>query len=211
MLSPKKSGSNSDWKKSSCIPTWKEPGEHSRWDNADTSYPEAAYSDPNYSDDDDSMRTPASTIALILKSRSSSTPTTPRHQGPSSWNGQLGSWQSVTEYDTHPHRLFRHWKFQPQQAGIWPTIKDLFFTLILSAGLVVVVNEVLIKLVEKFFLNDLYWFERIAFWTQWKMAVRWLIVVLWILKVVFDAGTVMGKLEIQRNPSLYPRSSFRSS
>jgi hypothetical protein len=179
--------------------------------DSDPNCPDDDNSDPDYSEDDDSLRMPAATVAPIMKSISSSIPPHPRDQVPSSWNGQLGSWESVAEYHSHPTPLFRHWKFQPQRAGIWPTIKDLFFSLLLSAGLVVVMNEVLIKLVEKVFLNGLYWYERIAFWSQWKMVVRWLIVVFWIVKVAFDAGTVKGKLKAQRKPSLCPRTSFRTS
>jgi hypothetical protein len=211
MLSPKKSGSNSNSKKSGCIPTLKEPREHSGSNNSGASYAEVGHSDTGYSVDDDFARMPATASGPSLKAKNSSTPNSSRQQGSSSWNGQPRKWHSVAEYHARPLRHFRHWKFEPEQAGIWPTIKDLLFTLIVLAGLVVVVNEVLIKLVDQFFLNDLQYFERTVFWTQWMMAVRCLIVMLWVLKVVFDAGTVMGKLEIQRKPILYPRTSFRTS
>jgi hypothetical protein len=166
------------------------------------------------SDADDSLRMPASTVDPISKSYISPPPTPPRDH-------RLGSWQSVSSYDFHPDRgyrheprpvhLFRHWKFQPQEAGIWLTIKDLLFSMILSAGLVVVVNEILVKLVETFLLKGLYWFERDQFWTQWKLAVRWLIVVIWIAKIIFNAGTVVGRLDAKRKSNLCLRSSFRSS
>lgn len=133
-----------------------------------------------------------------------------QHHGGRSWKRTFGKWEYDDGYELQPVRLFRHWKSEPQEAGIWPTLKDIIFTLIVSAGVVMVLNEILSNLASTFFTGHLYWFEKIAFWLQWKVCMRWSVVGLWLAKIIFDAGTVLGRLDAQRKPNRPSRSSFRS-
>ena len=107
-------------------------------------------------------------------------------------------------------RLFKQWKAEPQEAVVWPTLKDVLFTLIMSAGIVMVIGEILEILASIYLTQQLGFFSSLEFWRRWKVCMRLSVVALWLGKLAFDAGIALGKVDAQRKLNRPLGTSFRS-
>ena len=107
-------------------------------------------------------------------------------------------------------RLFKDQKAETQEDGVWPTVKDVIFTLIMSAGIVMVMGEVLELLASIYLTQQLGFFSSMEFWRRWKVCMRLSVVALWLGKLAFDAGIALGKVDAQRKLGRPLGTSFRS-
>lgn len=108
-------------------------------------------------------------------------------------------------------RRFRHRKAKPQEVAVWPTLKDVLFALIMSAGIVMVVGEILEILASIYLTQQLGFFSSLEFWRRWKVCMRLSVLALWLGKLAFDAGIALGKADAQRKPGRPLGSSFLST
>ncbi|KAF7509348.1 hypothetical protein GJ744_008071 [Endocarpon pusillum] len=108
-------------------------------------------------------------------------------------------------------RLFKHRKAEPQEAVVWPTLKDVLFALIMSAGIVMVVGEIFEILASIYLTQHLGFFSSLEFWRRWKVCMRLSVLALWLGKLAFDAGIALGKAGAQRKLDRPLGTSFRSS
>lgn len=106
--------------------------------------------------------------------------------------------------------LFKNQKAKPEEDGVWPTGKDVLFTLIMSAGIVMVIGEILELLASIYLTQQLGFFSSVEFWRRWKVCMRLLVVALWLGKLAFDAGIALGKADAQRKLDRPLGISFRS-
>ncbi|ERF70486.1 hypothetical protein EPUS_07342 [Endocarpon pusillum Z07020] len=107
--------------------------------------------------------------------------------------------------------LFKHRKAEQQEGTVWPTLKDVLFTLIMSAGIVMVIGEILEILASIYLTQQLGFFSSLEFWRRWKVCMRLSVLALWLGKLAFDAGIALGKADAQRKPGRPLGTSFLSS